>query len=141
MSALNGGMNFYGQLPESYTVTLNSSNEIIKSIITQKDSEIGTIIEEIEKELEKPKSELASIKERTSKMKYDEIPVNDKYAISELEKEIESIEKRLNEQLKNFAASNKIVNQLCDLALLSNNLLKGENLSKFVRRSYSLLNN
>lgn len=141
MSALNGGMNFYGQLPESYTVTLNSSNEIIKSIITQKDSEIGTIIEEIEKELEKPKSELASIKEKTSKMKYDEIPVNDKDAISELEKEIESIEKRLNEQLKNFAASNKIVNQLCDLALLSNNLLKGENLSKFVRRSYSLLNN
>lgn len=141
MSALNGGMNFYGQLPDSYTVTLNSSNVIIKRIIDQKDDSIGEEIKKFDENFEKPKSELEALKNKTSKLKADEIATTDKDAISELEKEIESIEKLKKEKIQEFAKSNNLINQLCDLALLSNNLLKGEGLSKFVKRSYSLLNN
>ena len=141
MSALNGGMNFYGQLPDSYTVTLNSSNEIIKRIIDQKDDSIGEEIKKFDENFEKPKSELEALKNKTSKLKADEIATTDKDAISELEKEIDSIEKLKKEKIQEFAKSNNLINQLCDLALLSNNLLKGEGLSKFVKRSYSLLNN
>ncbi len=141
MSALNGGMNFYGQLPDSYTVTLNSSNEIIKKIINQKDESLGNELVEIEKTLEQPKSELETLKEKTSKMKSDEIETSDKDKISDLEKEIDTIETNKKELIKEFAEKNNLINQLCDIALLSNNLLKGENLSKFIKRSYSLLNN
>lgn len=139
MSALNGGMNFYGQLPESYTVTLNSSSEIIKNIIRQKDEVIGKEISKFDGNLSVPKSELDSLKDKISKLKPDDISTADKDTITQLESEIELLEKSRNEKIQDFARENKLINQLCDLALLSNNLLKGEGLSKFVKRSYSLL--
>lgn len=139
MAALNGGMNFYGQLPESYNVIVNSSSPVISAILESKNEQIGDLLLQIEKDASNPESELKILKEKSAKLKPEEVTTEDRDRISSLEKEIEQIENRKRETIKEFAKSNVLINQLCDLSLLSNNILKGESLNRFIKRSYSIL--
>lgn len=139
MAALNGGMNFYGQLPESYNVIVNSSSPVISAILETKEEQIGDLLSQIEKDASNPESELKVLKEKCAKLKPEEVTTEDRDRISSLEKEIEQIENRKRETIKEFAKSNVLINQLCDLSLLSNNILKGESLNRFIKRSYSIL--
>lgn len=139
MAALNGGMNFYGQLPESYNVIVNSSSPVISAILETKEEQIGDLLSQIEKDASNPESELKVLKEKSAKLKPEEVTTEDRDRISSLEKEIEQIENRKRETIKEFAKSNVLINQLCDLSLLSNNILKGESLNRFIKRSYSIL--
>lgn len=139
MAALNGGMNFYGQLPESYNVIVNSSSPVISAILESKNEQIGDLLLQIEKDASNPESELKVLKEKSAKLKPEEVTTEDRDRISSLEKEIEQIENRKRETIKEFAKSNVLINQLCDLSLLSNNILKGESLNRFIKRSYSIL--
>jgi molecular chaperone HtpG len=139
MSALNGGMNFYGQMPESYSVTLNSNNPVIKKILSQKDEQIGKELTEAEEAINAPKMRLDELKKKSEGKKKEDISTEESDAADALEKEVQELEKKRKEIAEAFAADNSLVNQLCDLGLLSNNILKGEGLSKFIKRSFSLL--
>ncbi len=139
MSAMNGGMNFYNSLPESYTVTVNYQHPVIKKIIDEKNESLSGTVAQIGDKLAEPKSLLFKINEKTGKLKEEEIDRADKDEKEKIESEIEKLEGERKELMSKFGKENDLIRQVCDLALLSNGMLKGEDLSRFVKRSLSLI--
>lgn len=131
MSALGGGMNFYGEMPVSYNIGVNVEHPLIKRILDAKiektaagcsgfDSRISTLKSQIEKVKDSDKQE-------------------DKDLKSSLEKEIEGVEGERKAVMVDFAKDNVLIHQVVDLALLANNMLKGKDLSEFIKRSIEVL--
>ena len=139
MSALSGGMNFYGSLPESYNIIINYQNPVIQKIVTGIKETLSENLEELGTKSNKLHSELELIDEKTKGKKPDEIDTADKEAKTALEKEVGEIEQRRKEILATHGKSQDLIKQVADLALLSNGMLKGEDLNKFVLRSLSHL--
>jgi molecular chaperone HtpG len=139
MSAMGGGMNFYGELPDSYNLVVNGNHPLIHKVNTDLEEKLSTEIKKIDdkiKPIEKNKTDL----EKANKEKKDEeIKQEDKDRIEDLNKKIKNLTAKKEELLTGFGKENKHVKQLIDLALLANNMLKGEELSKFVKRSIELL--
>lgn len=140
MSAMQGGMMaFYGEMPDSYTLVVNANHELVKRVLgdmeTATNEKVNTLYGKIES-LEKRKGELEKAKEGK---KEDEIAQADKDEMSDVDKKIGEINAKKDEELKAFASGEKLISQLIDLALLSNNMLKGEALTKFVKRSIELI--
>ena len=112
MSAMGGGMNFYGQMPASYNITVNMQNPLVAKIMDAKKAQV------------KPE---------------DIIPDADKDATEEVKKTVKDAKDAASEahkaELKTFAQSNEILKQISDLALLANGMLKGKALSDFISRS------
>jgi len=139
MAQLGGGMNFYGDLPDSYNLVVNPNHPLIGKIYDDLRADSGTKLDENGKERKRLKEEVDFIEKEHSKKKADEISQLEKDDLEKLRKELETIENSRKEILDTFGNSNKIVKQLIDLALLSNNMLRGEELSTFVKRSVELL--
>lgn len=129
MSALGGGMNFYGSLPESYNIIINHDHPVIKKILGDKKEKVGDELSVIAGKV----SEIKSIVETEKK---DSKETEGK---STMELELESLSQARKEKIRNFANENQLLRQVCDLALLANGMLKGENLDKFVKRSLELI--
>ncbi len=112
MSAIGGGMNFYGEMPASYNVTVNMQNPLIAKIMEAKKAEV------------KPE---------------DVIPDADKDASEDVKKTVQDAKDAASQahkaELKTFAEANEILKQVSDLALLANGMLKGKALSDFISRS------
>jgi len=139
MSMIGGGMNFYGELPDSYNLVINVNHPKIIELSGALQSSAGTEIEEIEKERKRLKEEVSFIEADHGKKKAEEISQVEKDDLEKLRKDLTDTDARLKNTLSNFGKDNKIVRQLIDLALLSNNMLRGEELNKFVKRSVDLL--
>lgn len=139
MSALNGGMNFYGSLPESFTVTVNYSHPAIKKILNEKSEKLNPKVQEIETKLSAPQQALEQFLEKVKGKKEDEMDKSDRDEKERLESEVEKVKQERKELLAGFGKENELIRQVCDLALLSNGMLKGEELNKFVKRSLSLI--
>jgi molecular chaperone HtpG len=129
MSALGGGMNFYGSLPESYNIIINHDHPVIKKIIGDKKEKVGDELSVI----------AGKISEIRSKVEAEKKDSKDNDAKSPMELELESLTQARKDKMKSFANENQLVRQVCDLALLANGMLKGENLDKFVKRSLELI--
>ncbi|MCK9304894.1 MAG: molecular chaperone HtpG [Bacteroidales bacterium] len=139
MSALSGGMNFYGSLPESYTVTVNYNHPLVKRVLEQKSEKLNTEIFKLEERLIEPSEKLKAIKEKIGDKKEDSVDTEIRDEKNELEKAVERIRSERKELLKGFGKENDLVRELADLALLANGLLKGEDLNNFIKRSLSLI--
>jgi molecular chaperone HtpG len=139
MSAMNGGMNFYGSLPESYSIIVNFNHPAIKKILSQKVEKLSNEITSFESKIVTPERELNEINEKIKGKKEDDIDKAVKDNKEKLEKEIEEINGERKNLLATFGKENELLRQVCDLALLSNGMLKGEDLNRFVKRSLSLI--
>lgn len=139
MSQYGGQMGMYKDLPENYNLVVNSNHPLIKQVLIDKDTIVGETVKELNSKIEPLEKEKESIDKMNEKKKQDEIPQADKDKIDELNKFIDNFKKEKKEKLREYGKSNIIVKQLVDLALLSNNLLKGEELTKFVKRSVELI--
>jgi len=139
MSQLGGGMNFYGELPDSYNLVVNPNHNLIVKISDDLKTSVGDKLSENSKELKKLKEELDFMEKEHKKKKEDEISQAEKDDLDKLKKEIQETENKRKQILETFGQENKTVKQLTDLALLANNMLKGEDLSTFVKRSIDLL--
>lgn len=140
MSALGGGgMNFYGELPDSYTFVINTNHNLVKNIINNQDKELSAFLSDIESEIKPIEDEKLKIENELKDKKEEEIPEDKKKTKKDLEDKINQKIKLKEDKLTEFGAENKLVKQLIDLALLSNNMLKGESLNKFVKRSIDLI--
>ncbi len=139
MQALGGGLNFYGEMPDSYNVVLNFENPLIKKIIESKDAQTKSVADEINAKITAVQASVAAIDERNKNKKYDEIPTADKDEKERLNKEADELNSQCKDVMVKFAGNNTLVKQLTDLALLSNNMLKGKELSDFVKRSLEIL--
>ena len=140
MSALGGGgMNFYGELPDSYNLVVNGNHPVVLGIRDELKAELGDDLTKTSDKLKSLSDNKADIDKANEKKKEEEISQADKDRIAELEKKIKEIEDKRDKTLSEFGLKNKKVKQIIDLALLANNMLKGEDLSKFVKRSIELL--
>lgn len=139
MSAMGGGMNFYGSLPESYNLIVNNNHPVIKKILAEKDEKLSSTIEELSNKISAPQLKLKELEEKVKGKKEEEIEITTKDEKASLEKKIESLNQERKEKVIEFAKQSDLLKQVCDLALLSNGMLKGEELNKFVKRSLSLI--
>ncbi|MDA3781086.1 MAG: molecular chaperone HtpG [Bacteroidales bacterium] len=134
-----GGMNFYGQMPDSYNVVVNTNHELINKIIEDKTKKLGNEISKFIEEKNPLLEEKAKLEKAKEGKKDEEIEVAEKEKLKDVEKKINEIESKEKGQLIAFGNDNKLVKQLVDLALLANNMLSGEELTKFVKRSIELI--
>ena len=139
MSQIGGGMNFYGELPDSYNLVVNPNHPIVNKISEDLQSQEGTRLAENNKERKRIKEEISFTEQEHKKKKADEISQLEKDDLEKLRKELSDVENARKDILETYGGSNKIVKQLIDLALLANNMLRGEELSTFVKRSVDLL--
>ena len=140
MSALQPGMmNFYGEMPDSYSLIINTENPVSKKVVEQIENQCKDEIMPIIETISKLNNEIDSLKASHQGKKDEDIPVSEKEDIKSKENEISELRKKENEILVKHGSENNLVKQLIDLALLSNNMLKGEALSKFIKRSVDLL--
>ncbi len=139
MSQLGGGMNFYGELPDSFNLVVNPNHQLVVKIANDLQSEEGTKLTENNVERNRLKEEISFMEKEHKKKKEDEISQFEKDDLEKLRKELKTVETSRKEILESYGSNNKIVKQLIDLALLANNMLRGEDLSVFVKRSVELL--
>jgi molecular chaperone HtpG len=142
MSALQGGggmMSFYGEMPDSYNLVVNTAHPVIEKLLKDEEAACGLGIAPIAAELSEVKNKQDKLKVSHKGKKDEEIPTDEKAELEDLQKEIDKLTDNKKAVLKDFATENKQVRQLIDLALLASNMLKGEALANFVKRSVELL--
>lgn len=140
MSALGGGgMGFYGELPDSYNFVVNSNHQLIEDIAKKAEEAVKDKLSPIEAEIAKLDADISALEALKKDKKEEEIPQEEKDQMEDLTKKKEEENKKKDEILKAYGSENPLIKQIVDLALLSNNMLKGEALDSFVKRSVSLL--
>ncbi len=139
MSRFQQGMSFYGQMPDTLNLVLNSDHPLIKRVLDDCKSSTEEALKPIESELKGQEARLAAIRQQQEKKKADELTQDDKDMKADCEKAVEEQKHKKEEVLNGFAAENAIVHQLIDLALLQNGMLKGEALDRFLKRSVELI--
>jgi len=139
MSQFGGGMNFYGELPDSFNLVVNLSHPLIIKISDELEAQEGGRLQENNTERERLKEEISFMEKEHNKKKADEISQFEKDDLEKLRKELDTFESVRKDILEAYGSNNKVVKQLIDLALLANNMLRGEDLSTFVKRSVELL--
>ncbi len=139
MSQMGGGMNFYGELPDSFNLVVNPNHPLVIKISDDVQRETGDKLKENNKERKRLKEEIAFMEQEHKKKKEAEISQLEKDDLEKLRKDLSDLENSRKSTLEAYGSSNSSVRQLIDLALLGNNMLRGEELSTFVKRSIELL--
>ena len=139
MSRFQPGMNFYGQMPDSFNIVLNSDHPLVKKVLEESEAATAEALKPIESELKGQEARLAAIRAAQDKKKYDEITQEEKDQKAEAEKAVQEQKDKKTAVIADYAKGNSIVHQLIDLALLQNGMLKGEALDKFLKRSVDLI--
>lgn len=139
MSQMGGGMNFYGELPDSFNLVVNPNHPVVVKISEGLREEAGAALAGNDVERNRLKEEITFMEAEHKKRKDDEVSQLEKDDLEKLRSELETVENSRKDILEKFGTGNKVVRQLIDLALLSNNMLRGEELSGFVKRSVDLL--
>ena len=140
MSRFQPGMNFYGQMPDSFNIVLNSDHPLVKKVLEESEAATAEALKPIVSELKGQEARLAAIRAAQDKKKYDEITQEEKDQKAEAEKAVQEQKDKKTAVIADYAKGNSIVHQLIDLALLQNGMLKGEALDKFLKRSVDLIN-
>lgn len=139
MSATGGGMSFYGDMPESLNLVVNTGHPLVKKVLEAKDKKLGSKLEKLATEISAKKAEIETLESTQKDKKDEEIPQADKEKLSDLNNELSKLEETKRESLSAFGKENKLAKQMTDLALLANGMLKGADLDKFVKRSVELI--
>lgn len=133
------GMNFYGEMPDSYNLVVNASNPLVLKVLADAESKLGTELKKIYAETEKLNTEKSTVEKEKEGKKEEEISQDIKDKLENLDKKISELKQQETEKLSSFGKNDKLSKQLIDLALLANNMLKGEDLNTFVTRSIELI--
>ena len=139
MSRFQQGMNFYGQMPDSFNIVLNSDHPLVKRVLEDAKSATDEALKPIVAELKGQEARLAAIQQQQEKKKYDELTQEDKDMKAEAEKAVQAEKDKKQQVISDYAKTNDVVHQLIDLALLQNGMLKGEALDRFLKRSVDLI--
>ncbi len=135
-----GGMSqFYGQMPDNFTIAVNGNHPIVIDILGKVEQEYGDKLKSITKKIDAAVAEENRFEETVKDKKEADLVPEEKQMREELSKKIVTLRDERNERLREIGGGNKLVRQIIDLALLSNGMLKGKNLSDFIQRSISLI--
>ena len=139
MANIQAGMSFYGEMPDMYNVVLNSDHKLVKQVLTETNDACSEELLPIETSIATLNFEQSELRKKQDGKKQDEIPQADKEALSDVEKKLADEKSKKEAVLSKYAGGNKVVRQLVDLALLQNNMLKGEALNNFIKRSIEMI--
>jgi len=139
MSKFQPGMGFYGQMPDSFNLVLNSDHSLVKKVLDESSAATEEALKPIVAELKGQEARLAAIRAAQDKKKYDELTQEDKDQKAEAEKAVQEQKDKKQAVIADYAKGNSVVHQLIDLALLQNGMLKGKALDKFLKRSVDLI--
>ena len=139
MSAMQPGMSFYGEMPESYNLVLNTDHPLILSVLSDEEKACTDKLQPILSDIKGWEARQHDLREAQNKKKEDELTEAEKEDMTNTNRTLDELRSRRDAILTEYAAGNKVVGQLIDLALLANGLLKGEPLSRFIRRSVELI--
>ncbi|MBE0680105.1 MAG: molecular chaperone HtpG [Bacteroidales bacterium] len=139
MAQFGGGYSFYGEMPDSFDLVLNTNHPLLVTLAGDIDKEHADELKKNSAGIEKTRVEIDFMEKEHGKKKPEEIPSVEKDDLERLRGELKQLEEKRKNLLSGFGGDHKAVKQLIDLAMLANNMLKGEALSAFVKRSISLL--
>ena len=139
MSRYQSGMGFYGQMPDTFNIVLNSDHALIKRVLGDAQAQLGEELKPIEGEIKGQEARLAALNQQTEGKKPEEISQEIKDDKANTQKAIDEQKEKKEGVLRSFAEKNDVIHQLIDLALLQNGMLKGEALDKFLQRSVELI--
>jgi molecular chaperone HtpG len=139
MSRFQSGMSFYAQMPDSYSIVLNSDHSLIKSVLSDSETKTMETLKPIESEIKGQEARLAALRQTQDKKKPEEITQEEKDDLSNTQKAVDDQKNKRKDILAKYAKDNNIVHQLIDLALLQNGMLKGASLDAFLKRSVELI--
>ena len=141
MSKVGGGgmMNFYGEMPESYTVVVNGNHPLIAQTLTEVEKTAGSELTSLGADIAKAEGELKTIEQLTEGKKDDEISAEEKSQKESSASKLSGLTAQKATILKQAGTKNATVSQLIDLAMLSSGLLKGEKLQNFIKRSVNMI--
>ena len=139
MSRYQSGMSFYGQMPDSFNLVLNSDHRLVKEVLSDAQAALEEQLKPVEAELKGLEARLAVINKKTEKKKADEISQEEKDEKDNTQNVIDEQKDKKQQLISDYAAKNDVVHQLIDLALLQNGMLKGAALDAFLRRSVDMI--
>ncbi|MGN0216914.1 MAG: molecular chaperone HtpG [Bacteroidaceae bacterium] len=139
MSRLQPGMSFYGEMPDMYTLVLNTDAPLIQNVLNDSESKTSDALKPIEAEIKGLSARQAVLRQEQDKKKPEEITQEEKDDLKQCGDNIQAEKKKKDDILAGYAKDNTLVNQLVDLALLQNGMLKGEALTRFVKRSLEMI--
>jgi len=139
MSRYQSGMGFYGQMPDTFNIVLNSDHTLIKRVLGDAQAQLSEELKPIEGEIKGQEARLAALNQQTEGKKPEEITQEIKDDKANTQKAIDEQKEKKENVLRGFAEKNDVIHQLIDLALLQNGMLKGEALDKFLQRSVELI--
>ena len=130
---------FYGQMPDNFTIAVNGNHPIVIDILEGVEKAYGDKLKSITKKIDAAVAEESRFEEMTKDKKEEDFSQEEKDMLEELSKKVVTLRDERNQRLKEIGKENALVRQIIDLALLSNGMLKGKNLSDFIQRSISLI--
>jgi molecular chaperone HtpG len=139
ISQFQPGMSFYQQMPDSYTLVLNSDHALVKKVLESCNSKTSDALKPILSELKGLQARLAVLHQSQSSKKPEEVTKEEKDDLQNTEKAINEQKSKQTEIISGYAKDDEIVHQLIDLALLQNGMLKGQALDSFLKRSVDLI--
>ena len=141
MAAMSGGgmSQFYSQMPDNFTIAVNGNHPIVIDILGATEKSYGDKLKSITKKIDAAVAEEKRFEEVIKEKKESDLTPEEKSMREELSKKVVTLRDERDTRLQEIGRENKLVKQIIDLALLSNGLLKGKNLTDFIQRSISLI--
>lgn len=139
MAAMQPGMNFYGQMPDMYSIVINTEQPAVRKIVEDAEKALATEVSPIRAEVDRLNAEIADTRKKIDETKEDADKQPLREEMDKKEKEVSDLRAKEEKFVGDYAASQPVVSQIIDLALLKGNLLKGEALASFIKRSIALL--
>ena len=141
MAAMGGGgmSQFYGQMPDHFTIAVNGNHPIVIDILSDVEKAYGDKLKTTTKKIDAAVAEEKRFEETVRSKKEEELTAEEKSMREELSKKVVTLRDERNERLREIGSENKLFKQIIDLALLTNGMLKGKNLTDFIQRSISLI--
>ncbi|MBQ3878395.1 MAG: molecular chaperone HtpG [Prevotella sp.] len=139
MSRYQSGMAFYGQMPDSFNMVLNSDHRLVKQVLDDAKAALADQLKPIESELKGQEARMAALNQKTEKKKAEEITQEEKDDKAATQKAIDEQKEKKQQLISDYAQKQDVVHQLIDLALLQNGMLKGAALDAFLKRSIDLI--
>ena len=139
MSRYQSGMAFYGQMPDSFNLVLNSDHRLVKQVLDDAKAALAEQLKHIESELKGQEARMAALNQKTEKKKAEEITQEEKDDKAATQKAIDEQKEKKQQLISDYAQKQDVVHQLIDLALLQNGMLKGAALDAFLKRSIDLI--
>ena len=139
MANIQAGMSFYGEMPDMFNLVLNSDHPLIKKVLGEEEIACAADIVPLQLSIDDTTKQRDAMAKKQEGKKDEDIPTSEKDELRDLDKKLDELKGKKEAIYADFAGKNKVVRQLIDLALLQNNMLKGEELNNFVKRSIELI--